>query len=521
MRLMRPVALVLSLLAAPTTLAATTMTVVDLTPASGVRQRILDVRPAAPTASIVALPGSNGVLNITDTGAVTTSAGRCFPFTRTAQMLAEGGIAVALVDVASDGSRDRFEYVSEVVRYMQERANVPVWIAGGSSSTNPAADIASRLPVDMAVGALFFSADIPDPTMTLRVKRPSLVIYNPADVAQDAADFYAALVAAQVKDIVALDGGSAAQCGYHTFQDQEAQFTASVGNFITSHAADTHQVSTFEIDQHGVTGSWYQPATSGQGIEIEVYKDMVAPGTGYLQGSWFTFDHLASGGADHGRWYTFGGNVQSGESSALFTLYQNVGGNFNAPPVTAALPVGHVSLQFDGCTNARMAYSFIDGSGRTGIVPISRITPNVTCSAAGSSAQADFALSGNWYDPRTSGQGFVFEVNPNAPVVFFAWYTYAPNGSALGSTGQRWYTGQASYTPGARTIPLELYETTGGLFDASLPAPTTRKVGTATASFTSCTSAKLSFAFTDGSNTGQSGAIDLARVGPVPVGCKL
>ncbi len=33
------------------------------------------------------------------------------------------------------------------------------------------------------------------------------------------------------------------------------------------------------LDQHGVTGSWYNPATGGQGFEIEVYPDVAAPAT--------------------------------------------------------------------------------------------------------------------------------------------------------------------------------------------------------------------------------------------------
>jgi len=33
-----------------------------------------------------------------------------------------------------------------------------------------------------------------------------------------------------------------------------------------------------DIDQHGLTGSWYEAATSGQGIEVEFFPDLVAPG---------------------------------------------------------------------------------------------------------------------------------------------------------------------------------------------------------------------------------------------------
>ncbi|HVO88268.1 MAG TPA: choice-of-anchor D domain-containing protein [Casimicrobiaceae bacterium] len=275
------------------------------------------------------------------------------------------------------------------------------------------------------------------------------------------------------------------------------------------------------INQQGLTGSWYQAITSGQGIEIEVYPNLVNATTGYLQGSWFTFDFVAPGGAASQRWYTFGGNAPSGQSNGTFTLYQNVGGNFNAAPITTATPVGTVTLNFTDCTNATMTYTFTDGSGRSGSIPLVRLTPNVTCVVSGSTGtNVDFAYSGNWYDPATSGQGLVIELNPNAAVVFFAWYTYAPNGQAQGAAGQRWYTGQAAYTLGARTLQTTLYETTGGLFNSVSPAPQTAPVGTATLQFTACNAAKLTFNFTGASSAGQSGTINLQRVGPVPAGCQ-
>jgi hypothetical protein len=273
------------------------------------------------------------------------------------------------------------------------------------------------------------------------------------------------------------------------------------------------------IDQQGLTGSWYQAKTDGQGFEVEVFPDLVAQGTGFLQGSWFTFD-TSSGGADHGRWYTFSGDVRAGDSAAVFTMYQNTGGNFNALPVTQAVAVGHASMSFADCADAQLSYTFTDGTGRIGTIPLTRLTPNVSCAQSGSiAANGDFGLSGNWYDSTKSGQGFVVELNPVAKAMFFAWYTYAVNGHASSAAGQRWYTGLASYTPGARTIPFALRETTGGVFDQSPPSPATAQVGTGTLTFTSCAAATLAFNFTSGSNAGQAGNIALTRVGPTPASC--
>src|SRR5512143_1134068 len=70
-----------------------------------------------------------------------------------------------------------------------------------------------------------------------------------------------------------------------------------------------------DLNRHGLTGSWYNPAASGQGIELEVYQDAIAPGIGYLQGSWATF---AIGWENGQRWYTFGGTVRTGQASSTF-----------------------------------------------------------------------------------------------------------------------------------------------------------------------------------------------------------
>jgi hypothetical protein len=276
-----------------------------------------------------------------------------------------------------------------------------------------------------------------------------------------------------------------------------------------------------DLDQHGLTGSWYEPATSGQGIEVEFFTDLVAPGTALVQGAWFTFDGAPVGGADRQRWYTFSGNGQRGAPSVPISIFQNVGGNFDAPPITSAMAVGSGTLSFSRCDSGTLAYVFSDGSGRSGTIPLTRITPNVTCAVGTApSNNGDFSLSGNWFDPVTSGQGFAFEVNPVVPVFFFAWYTYAPAGQMAGAAGQRWFTGQATYTPGSRAMTLTLFETTGGAFDQpTTPGPSTVPVGTSTVTFASCASAQLQFNFTAGSNAGKSGTIALTRVGPVPSGC--
>ena len=275
-----------------------------------------------------------------------------------------------------------------------------------------------------------------------------------------------------------------------------------------------------DLNQHGLTGSWYEAATSGQGVEVEVFANP-SSGTGSTFVSWFTYDTVI-GGAERQRWYTAQGPVVTGQPNAALTIYQNTGGNFNAPPVTNAQAVGTATLSFDTCSSGQLSYTFTDGTGRTGTIPLTRLTQNVTCSTTTPHpTNADFALSGNWYGgAATSGQGFTVEVNPNSGAFFAAWYTYMPNGAAAGAAGQRWYTAQGAFTPGLRSIPVTIYETTGGMFDTPTPpGQKTVPVGTGTMAFQSCSAATFSYNFTGGSSSGLSGTITLSRVGPVPPGC--
>ena len=282
----------------------------------------------------------------------------------------------------------------------------------------------------------------------------------------------------------------------------------------------TSPATTPNLNQHGLTGSWYDPATSGQGFAVEVFPNQ-SPGSGQAFVSWFTFDTVI-GGAGRQRWYTLQGEVATGQPNAALTIYQNTGGNFNAPPATDAEEVGTATLSFDTCSRGELSYSFTDGSGRAGAIPLTRLLPNVTCSVTSLyPTNADFALSGSWYaGAATAGQGFTAEVAPDSSAFFLSWFTYRPTGTNAGPAGQRWYTAQGAFTPGLRTIPVQIYETTGGMFDtATPPGQGTVVVGTGTMTFQSCSAATFNYAFTDGSSTGSSGTIVLRRIGPVPPGC--
>lgn len=275
------------------------------------------------------------------------------------------------------------------------------------------------------------------------------------------------------------------------------------------------------INQEGLTGAWFNPETSGQGFEFVISPDAALPGAGNVFGAWYTYD-VTAGGVDTQRWYSLQGGypatAQGVTTTADLTIYQNLGGTFDAPPSTVAVPMGSGTLSFDSCTTGAFTYAFEDG--RTGTVPLQSLLPNVECVTTGEPANppSDFGLSGAWYEPATGGQGFVININPVDAQVFVGWYTYAADGEHS-ETGQRWFSAQGSYTVGSSTMELTVFDSTGGTFDSSDTEVTTTPVGTAQLSFSDCTMATFDYEFTAGELDGSNGIIDLRRLGVSPESC--
>jgi hypothetical protein len=276
----------------------------------------------------------------------------------------------------------------------------------------------------------------------------------------------------------------------------------------------------FNMNQHGIAGSWANTATESQGIVMDVFPDFFSAGTGLLFGGWFTFDTTAAGGV---RWYTVQGQVTN-DDTATMAIFQTLGGSFDSTQATTTNAVGQVTFHFDDCTHASLDYTFSDGSGRHGTIPLTRLLDNLACTPTGTTPgnPGNYLLGGTWSDPANSGQGLVFDANSAQGVLFAAWYTYLPNAAAdAGAPAQHWYTLQVAVSPGFTTVnDVGIYESTGGVFDQHATTTTTR-VGTATLTFNSCTSLTMTYTFTAGPHAGLSGTLDLGRLAPVPAGCSL
>ncbi len=284
---------------------------------------------------------------------------------------------------------------------------------------------------------------------------------------------------------------------------------------ITSSAA-----LSVNLNQHGLTGAWYNPSASGQGFYVDAIPDAGGAGNGMLSAGWFTYDVTAAGGQ---RWYWLQGNVTATNPVANLTIYAGTGGNFSAPPAVSPVAVGQATLQFTDCSHGVLRYAFSDGSNRKGFISLARLTGNTTCTPSGDSGAAgNYLLSGSWYNSSTSGQGLVFNVDPakTTSPLSGGWFTYAPNGQQIGGgASQRWYAIQSNQAAQGNSYAAAIYEGSGGAFMDPGSKVTTTAVGTANVVFANCSTMSLTYNFTAGTNQGQSGTLNLSRLGPAPAGC--
>ena len=138
----------------------------------------------------------------------------------------------------------------------------------------------------------------------------------------------------------------------------------------------------------------------------------------------------------------------------------------------------------------------------------------ITAIVAQTSIPINQGLTGTWYNPETTGQGILLDINDNNKLLFGAWFTYEKADSTrnIGAQEHRWYTIQGTVTDSNETLIFPIFNSSGGIFDQG-DEVTTNQVGTAIFHFSSCQSGHLDYQF-DSSEGGVSGGFDIQRITP-------
>jgi hypothetical protein len=115
----------------------------------------------------------------------------------------------------------------------------------------------------------------------------------------------------------------------------------------------------------GMDGSWFDPATSGQGFFIDSHPD--PEGGNLLFVSWFTYGNNTASGQ---RWLTALGSFDG--SIAEMDVHETTGGSFDNPQTPSTTKVGTMSIDFTDCSNAQLSYS-LPADPATGDIAITRV----------------------------------------------------------------------------------------------------------------------------------------------------
>ena len=183
------------------------------------------------------------------------------------------------------------------------------------------------------------------------------------------------------------------------------------------------------------------------------------------------------------------------------------------------LPNGNLLLGDGGTSSVKMftpAGIFIEDiipSGSGGL-----IQPNaVVVRERKADFQINAGLNDAWFDPATTGQGFLISVFTEIEQVFVAWFTYDTERppedvtAHLGEPGHRWLTAQGPYD--GNSTEMTIFVTSGGVFDSAQPPAETDLDGdgTLTIKFAGCNEALVSYEIT---SLGISNVIPIQRVVP-------
>ena len=236
-----------------------------------------------------------------------------------------------------------------------------------------------------------------------------------------------------------------------------------------------------------VTGSWYDPATSGQGFVLHPVDDQ------YTVISFYGFENDGKP-----LWLTGVAQEQ------LLPGYPNEiamnitsGGNFGSftPGQISEELWGTLRLTFDNCSKATAEFAGLSGQQTMHMVRLAGLE-GIDCYYSTPPAAQAAGITGSWYDPATSGQGFVLHpMNDGQMIVSF--YGYKNNSERLWLIGS--YGGQVT---AGRPLVVNMITASGGRFGGFAPGDITESPwGTLTIDFADCDKATATLDGVDGQQT--------------------
>ena len=207
------------------------------------------------------------------------------------------------------------------------------------------------------------------------------------------------------------------------------------------------------VSSQKFSGSWFVPERSGEGFIIEIL-DRPGP-NGEEQAVvvfWFTY-------TPDGRqaWMVGNGGITGGVANVDFEI--TGGASFGAgfdPDEVSRKDWGSIRFDFLNCNRAQAEYAGEFGSGQLTLTRLSAIHGLDCADPDDAVASGSSAVSGAWFNPSRSGEGFVVETVDESRILAY-WFTYDTEGH------QMWMLGVGDISgAGQAVIPME--STSGGFF---------------------------------------------------------
>lgn len=244
-------------------------------------------------------------------------------------------------------------------------------------------------------------------------------------------------------------------------------------------------------------------------IEADLADGSPAPPSAHVYGS---ADHATSAiaspciviDASQSIDFSFDARVVAGNATGAIVAYRDTActsmigtipkGPIDPSPDWQSFAISDVSLPTD-THSAQFALYVEPGTSSFGDAYVDHVAFGPTGTLPAAIPIDQFGLTGAWYDPDESGQGFQLTFDPIEGTLFGAWYTY--DTEAGGTDTQRWYSLQATLASDDVSADITIYRNTGGTF-AAPPVTHAEPVGTGTLAFDSCTSGTFAYTMDDG-----------------------
>ena len=205
-----------------------------------------------------------------------------------------------------------------------------------------------------------------------------------------------------------------------------------------------------------LSGLWFDPARSGEGLVVEALPD------GRALVTFFTYP--PAGSADQQAWFT--GLARTGDRGEIVVdqMIGKRGGRFGSdfnPSDVSDVPLGRFDAVLTRCGGGeqRITAGSPFDSARRPLARLTRVGANVCPGeSAAPIASPQIALSGTFFEPDKPGRGIQLQVQDDGRA-FLTWFSFAPNGAPI------WLFGTGSVQ--GSSLVFEVTRPTGTRFGAA------------------------------------------------------